>query len=62
MRQLQATNIGLDIATPQVEIISKVLILTATLIHLLLQQQPKHLAEFSLTGQVLRLKLYQDGK
>lgn len=62
MRQLQVINIGLDIAIQQVEIILKVLILTATLIPLPLQQQLKHSAEFSLIGQALLWKLYQDGK
>ena len=62
MRQLQATNIGLDIAIQQVEIILKVLILMVTLIPLPLPQQLKQSGEFSLIGQALLWKLYQDGK
>ena len=62
MRQLQAINTGLDIVIQQAEIILKVLILTVTLIPLPLPQQLKQSAEFSLIGQALLWKLYQDGK
>ena len=62
MRQSQAINTAVDIHITQAELILKVLILMATLIPLQLPQKVKLRAEYSLVGQVLLWKLYQDGK
>ena len=62
MRPLRAINIAVGIPITQVELILKVLTLMAILILLLHQQQLKLRAEYSLIGQVLLWKLYQDGK
>ena len=62
MKRLPRINTGLDIHILQVDIIFKVLTLMAISTHLLHQQQLKLRAEYSLIGQVLLWKLYQDGK
>jgi len=62
MRQSQAINTELVTAIPQVDIILKALIWMGILILLPLQHQHKLRAEFNLVGQVLLLRLFQDGK
>ena len=62
MRPLRAINIAVAIPIPQAVTILKVLILMAISTLLLHQQQLKLRAEYSLIGQVLLWKLYQDGK
>ena len=62
MRPSRAINIAVGIPITQVELILKVLTLMAISILLLHQQQLKLRAEYSLIGEALLWKLYQDGK
>ena len=62
MRQSQAINIDPATAIPQADTILRVLILTVILILLPIQQVHKLRAELNLVGQVLLLRLFQDGK
>ena len=62
MKRLPHINTGLAIPIPQAVTILKVLTLMVTLIPLPLPQLLKQSGEFSLIGQALLWKLYQDGK